>query len=316
MTAPARPSLPRRIARAFGLVLLVLLVGLATQLRRDLPLADVLPRYGAPPSRFVEVEGLRVHYRDEGSGPPIVLLHGTSSSLHTWDGWVTAMASHRRVVRLDMPGFGLTGPAPDRDYSVARYARFLGAFLDRLGIPKADLAGNSLGGRVALAFALEHPERVRKLVLLDPSGLSGQTPPTIFRLAKIPGLGPVLSRVTPRALLRKNLEEVYGDPTKVTEPLVDRYYAMTLRAGNRDALIDRLTRAHDPFLDDRLAEVRTPTLLLWGEADRWIPLSFGQRFHRGIRGSELVTYPGVGHVPMEESPAATARDAEAFLARD
>lgn len=316
MTEKPRPSLPRRLARGFGLVLALLVVGLATQVRRDLPLADVLPRYGAPPSRFVEVEGLRVHYRDEGSGPPLVLLHGTSSSLHTWDGWVEAMASHRRVVRLDMPGFGLTGPAPDRDYSVARYARFLGAFLDRLGLGKVDVAGNSLGGRVALVFALEHPERVGKLVLLDPSGLSGQTPPTIFRLAKIPGLNLLLSRVTPRALLRRNLEQVYGDSRAVDEALVDRYYAMTLRAGNRDALIDRLTRAHDPVLDDRLSEVRTPTLLLWGEADRWIPLSFGRRFHRGIPGSELVTYPGVGHVPMEESPARTARDADAFLARE
>jgi pimeloyl-ACP methyl ester carboxylesterase len=186
--------------------------------------------------------------------------------------------------------------------------------MSKLGIDRADIAGNSLGGRVALTLALEHPERVRSLVLVDAAGLSGQKPPAIFGLARTPVLGRALRWLTPRVLVRRNVEEVYGDPSHVTEALVDRYCELTRHEGNREALLDRLTGPADPPLDDRLGEVRVPVLLEWGGRDRWIPPSFAQRFAGAIRGARLVTYPDAGHVPMEELPEATATDAEAFLA--
>lgn len=307
------PMKLRRASRAllFALGLLALLA--VTMVRPDLPRAELLARYASPPSRFADLEGLRVHYRDEGSGPPLVLIHGTSSSLHTWDRWTSLLSSHRRVVRLDLPGFGLTGPAPDRDYSAERQARVVAALLDQLGIPRADLAGNSLGGRVALTFALGRPERVRKLVLLDAAGLSGQRPPAIFRLAQTPVVNRLLTVMTPRWLVEKNVREVYGDPGRVDEARIDRYCDLTRAEGNRTALVDRLTGSRDPDLDARLGELRAPVLLLWGERDRWIPLSFGQRFQAGIAGARLVTYADAGHVPMEELPEATAGDADRFL---
>jgi pimeloyl-ACP methyl ester carboxylesterase len=282
--------------------------------RTDIPHAELLPRYGGGASRFVVVEDVSVHYRDEGSGPPLVLIHGTSSSLHTWDGWVARLSSHHRVLRLDLPGFGLTGQAPDRDYSAVRYARVVAALMSKLGIDRADVAGNSLGGRVALTLALEHPERVRSLVLVDAAGLSGQKPPAIFAIARTPVLGRALRWLTPRAIVRRNVEDVYGDRSRVTETLVDRYYELTRHEGNRAALLDRLTGPADPPLDDRLAELRVPVLLEWGGRDPWIPPSFAQRFAGGIHGARLVTYPEAGHVPIEELPEATATDAEAFLA--
>jgi pimeloyl-ACP methyl ester carboxylesterase len=218
------------------------------------------------------------------------------------------------VVRLDMPGFGLTGPAPDRDYSAARLARTAAALLDRLGIARADVACNSLGARVAIALALAQPARVRKLVLLDAAGLSGQKPPAIFALAQIPGLGRLLTVVTPRALVRSNVAQVYGDPSKMTESLVDRYYELTRAEGNREALLDRLRNARDPDLDALLGQLHLPVLILWGERDRWIPPSFAERFHKGIANSKLSMIAGAGHVPMEEVPEETAREAEQFLA--
>jgi pimeloyl-ACP methyl ester carboxylesterase len=303
----------RRAPRAFGILLGVLAVLAVVLVRPDLPREQLLARYAPAPSRFADIEGMRVHYRDEGSGPPLVLIHGTSSSLHTWDRWAALLSPRRRVVRLDLPGYGLTGAAPDRDYSAARCARVIAALLDQLGIARADLAGNSFGGRIALTFALARPERVRDLVLVDAAGLSGQKPAAIFRLARTPVVNRLLTVVTPRWLVKKNVREVYGDPARVDDALVDRYDDLTRAAGNRTALVDRLTGPPDPDLDGRLGEVRAPVLLLWGGRDRWIPPSFGERFKEGIVGAKLVTYPDAGHVPMEELPDATAAEADRFL---
>ena len=295
-------SLVRRVLRVVALVL------------PDIPLEALLPEYGAVPSQFVEIEGMRIHYRDEGAGRPLVLLHGSGSSLYTWDGWVRQLAGTRRLIRFDLPGFGLTGPAPDGDYRVERYVRVVAALLDRLGVERADFAGNSLGGRTALSFALAHPERVRKLILVDAGGFEQWPQPMLFRLAHTPILGRLLLlHVTPRFLVRRNLEQVYGDPSRLTDAIVDRYQAMTLRAGNRAAMLARLTGPPDPLLADRLGELKLPVLIQWGKLDRWIPLSSAHGFQRGIAGAELRVYPGAGHVPMEELPEATARDADAFL---
>lgn len=291
--------------------LLVTLV--AAMVRSDVPVSELRARYAPAPSRFAQIEDMSVHYRDEGLGHPIVLLHGASSSLHTWEGWTEALKTHRRVVRLDLPGFGLTGPAPDRDYRMERLARVVGKLLDKLGIEQADIAGNSLGGRVAVVFALKYPRRARRLILIDAAGMSGMKPAALFRVAKN-GVGRLLIRYTaPRFIVRNNVEQVYADDRRVTDDLIDRYQAMTVRAGNRQALIDRVNGAQGAPLDAQLKKLELPVLLQWGALDQWIPLEFGQRMHSAIKGSELIVYPKLGHVPMEEQPALTVRDADAFL---
>jgi pimeloyl-ACP methyl ester carboxylesterase len=307
---PDIPLLPA-VVIAVGSFLLV--AAIAALVRLDIPLEALLPEYGAAPSQFAEIEGMRIHYRDEGTGLPLVLLHGMESSLHTWDGWVRQLAGTRRLIRFDLPGFGLTGPAPDGDYRVERYVAVVAALLDRLDVERADFAGNSLGGRTALSFALAHPERVRKLILVDAGGFEQTTPPMLFRLAHTPILNRLLLYLTPRFLVRRNLQWVYGDSSRLTDAAVDRYQAMVRRAGNRAAMLARLRGSPDPRLADRLGELKLPVLIQWGELDRWIPLSSAHGFLRGIAGAELRVYPGAGHVPMEEIPEATARDADAFL---
>jgi pimeloyl-ACP methyl ester carboxylesterase len=302
-----------RMRRLLFVVLGILAVLALALVRPDVPRDEILAAYAGPTSRFANLEGMRVHYRDEGQGPPLVLLHGNAASLHTWDGWVTRLASHRRVIRLDMPGYGLTGAAPDHDYSVAREVRVASALLDQLGVARVDIAGNSFGGRVATTFALEHPDRVNKLVLVDAAGLAGQRRPATFRFAQIPILGRLLKVATPRWLIRKNLLEVYGDPSHVDEALVDRYDRLTRAEGNRSALFDRLNGPPDPDLDGRLAELKLPVLLVWGERDRWIPVSFGERFAAGVQGAKFIVLPGLGHVPQEEDPETTAREVDRFL---
>src|ERR1700724_1092399 len=189
---------------------------------------------------------MRIHYLDEGTraGTPLVLLHGFGSSLYTWDGWVRQLAGTRRLIRLDLPGFGLTGPAPDGDYRTERYVHVVAALLDRLGVERTDVAGNSMGGRTALMFALAHPERARKLILVDAGGFAPMPPPPLFRLAQTPILGPwMILHVTPRFVVRRNLEGVYGDPSRLTDAVVDRYWTLVRRAGNRGAMLAIARRA-------------------------------------------------------------------------
>jgi pimeloyl-ACP methyl ester carboxylesterase len=292
-------------------LLAVALVALSL-VRLDVPVARLLPKYATGASRFAVLDGVNVHYRDEGSGPPLVLLHGTSSTLYTWDGWVSQLASKRRLIRLDLPGGGLTGPAPDHDYGDPRFVRIVVALMDRLGIDRADVAGNSRGGRIAIDLALEHPDRVRSLILIDSRGLPGAEPTALDAIVCSP-IGRALRWITPRAFIRRSIAGVYGDPARLREDAIDRYYDLFRREGNRAALREMLC-AREPSVEGRLLELRLPVLLQWGERDRRVPVAFGRRFAEGIPGARLVVYGSAGHLPMEELPEETARDAEAFLA--
>ncbi|MBL8386178.1 MAG: alpha/beta fold hydrolase, partial [Burkholderiales bacterium] len=228
-------------------------IGLYVAWAPDLPVAALAPRWAPAPSRFNEVEGMRVHVRVAGPRDdrrPLVLVHGTSASLHTWEGWAAALEGTRRVVSMDLPGFGLTGPAPDADYSPARYARFVVAVMDRLGVERAVIGGNSLGGEVAWEAVLRAPPRFAGLILVDAGGfpLAPQSIPLGFRLAGVPGVRRVLEFVLPRRLVESSVRNVYGDPARVTPELVDRYVELTRREGNRRALVERFAqmRRDDP----------------------------------------------------------------------
>jgi pimeloyl-ACP methyl ester carboxylesterase len=286
----------------------------------DRSVEELSARWAAPPSRFLAVEGMQVHLRDQGPREdplPLVLLHGTSASLHTWDGWTEALREERRVIRFDLPAFGLTGPSPVADYRIESYARVLVGVLDSLGVERAVLAGNSLGGYVAWATALLHPERVERLVLVDAAGLPSESAsvPLGFRIARTPLLGTLMESVLPRAMVESSVRNVYGDPERVTPELVNRYFELTTRAGNRRALRERFEQTRPGPLADRLHEVRVPTLILWGGRDRLIPPEVGERFHALIHGSELVRFEELGHVPQEEDPARTVAAVREFLSR-
>ena len=284
----------------------------------DRKVDDLKARWAPPPSRFVEVMGMQVHVRDEGprdDAAPLVLLHGTSASLHTWEGWVAQIKGGRRVITLDLPGFGLTGPFPDHDYTMEHYVAFITAFLDRMGVARCVLAGNSFGGNVAWRTAHALPLRIERLVLVDSAGypLQPTSVPIGFRIARMSGVSRIAQTVLPRRVIDASVRNVYGDPGKVTPELVDRYFELTLREGNRGALGRRL--ANMPAGDDiaRIAALRLPTLILWGGLDRLITPASAQRFHQDIRGSRLVMFENLGHVPQEEDPAATMAALRAFL---
>jgi pimeloyl-ACP methyl ester carboxylesterase len=262
--------------------------------------------------------GMQVHLRDEGPHndlTPIVLLHGTASSLHTWDGWAQELALTRRVVRFDLPGFGLTGPTPDGKYSIDRYAQFVIGVLDKLKINRFDIAGNSLGGNIAWYTALRNPERVEKLILVDAGGYRYQSEsvPLAFRLSQTPLLRDLAAYILPRNVVASSVKNTYGDPAKVTEKQIDRYYELALREGNRHALSERFMQMPVGQFENLIHELRVPTLILWGSMDRLIPVVYAKHFNEDITGSQLMVFDNLGHIPQEEDPTLTVKYVEAFI---
>jgi pimeloyl-ACP methyl ester carboxylesterase len=290
-------------------IVLLLAVLVACLYRTDLNLPDLKNRYMTPDSRFTLLDGMNVHYRVEGNpsdSVPILLIHGTGAMLQTWDGWAAALKAERRVIRLDLPGYGITGPHPTNEASANYYADFITRFMDIMGYIRFDVAGNSLGGTIAWHVALSSPQRVRQLVLIDAAGypFTPKSVPLGFQLARIPLISGFVAKLTPDILFRKSLENVYYNDSLVTDKLVETYADLNRREGNRQNFVRRR-----PTLDSlykRIPEIKHPTLILWGAHDELIPVEVANRFHRDLPNDTLIVYPNAGHVPMEELPSPTA----------
>ena len=310
----------RRVLGYIALGIVALLVAAFLWFRTpDTDIAAMHAKYGGPTSQFVDIGGgLTVHLRDTGprGGPALMLIHGSNASLHTWEPWAERLGKTYRIIRMDLPGHGLTGASPTRDYSPAGFADVVERIRVKLGVDHMVLAGNSMGGGVAWHYALAHPEHVRALVLVDSAGQpdpSNSKPPLAFRIARVPVLRNLAAAITPRSLIADSLPGVFGDPKLATPAMVDRYWELLRYPGNRAATLDRFALTPDSATDAQLSALKLPVLILWGEKDRLIPLSSGQWLHAHIPGSQLIVYSGTGHLPMEERPDESARDVARFL---
>jgi pimeloyl-ACP methyl ester carboxylesterase len=289
----------------------------------SLSLAALKQRYGHPDqgSRFVRLGGFNLHYRDQGARnkPVLVLIHGVVASLHTWDAWLPAFASDYRVIRFDVPGFGLTGPPNSGEYSAERMLNVLDLLLDHLDVSKATVVGNSLGGYIAWNYALLKPERVDKLVLIDPAGYPMAKVPWMIAAAALPGATVAMPMWMPRVLIAEGVKQVYGEPARIQPGVIDRYYDLSRRPGNRLAMMKIFRMLMHVNRDElhttpaRVAAIQAPTLLLWGARDRWIAPSQVALWQRDLPSIRVQVYAGVGHVPMEEIPAQSAADTLQFL---
>jgi len=302
----------------YALVLaLLVLQGCASMGISPQPLAQLNEKYSDETSKFLAIDDLVFHYQDEGTGPTVVLLHGVASSLHTWDGWTNRFKEQYRVIRIDLPGHGLTGKDPSVErYELAYMIDKLEKFLNKLSIDDIYLAGNSLGGYIAWNYALHRPDRVKKLILLDSAGYP-QDMPFIMDLAAMPVIGDMSKYMMPKFLVNMNVNAAYGDDSKASDKVKQRYFDLVMRKGNREALVDVFRtmkeQSTNPLLGKRVREIRVPTLLMWGSEDEWVPMDILAQFERDIPGSQTIVYEGVGHMPMEELPVQTARDAHAFF---
>jgi len=320
---PPPPPLWRRmlfrgvpIALAGSFVLF--LVAIALLIERDLPGPEVEARYATSQSRFLTLNGNRIHVQDEGppGRPVLFLIHGSNGSLFTYDPWVERLKDRFRLVRLDLPGYGLTGPAVDGDYSTAAYTDVVERVRAALDIQAMTVVGHSMGGAVAWHYALAYPDRTERLVLVAAAGLPRDgPPPAIFRLARLPGIGSLMRWVTPRAVVEANLRQVWADQGRVSPEMVDQYHALLLRAGNRRATLDRMTRPPEDAAAaaQRLGEIKVPVLILWGALDPWIPADQAREFATRMPQAITRIYPQTGHLPQEEQADRSAADVSLFV---
>jgi len=260
-----------------------------------------------PDSRFVAVDGLHIHYKRAGAGAPVLLVHGSGGSLHSVAGLAASMSASCDVIRLDLPGFGLTGPRADRDYRMRTYAATVFRFMDAIGVPRYAVLGHSLGGNIAWNLALDHPDRVTALVLINATGYPEKALPAAFKLMRNPLFRPLLRRWMPRGAVAGNLRKLVGPGSKIVDDaMIDRVHALSNLPGNRSALVDMVNIDHV----DRSAEIRrilAPTLVL---RSRSID---GQNFARDIPGSKELVHPDAGHLLPEEQPQWVAGATVRFL---
>ncbi len=287
----------------------------------DRDAATMRAKYANASSQFIDLGGgLKIHVRDEGKrdGAALVLVHGSNASLHTWEPWVARLGGKFRIISLDLPGHGLTGPNPSRDYHYAAFVGVLDKALNKLGVSSFALGGNSMGGGVAWHYALAHPDKVTALILVDAAGApqwTSKSPPIGFRLARMPIVKNAMLYITPRSIVEKSLHQSISHQEIATPAMVDRYWELLLYPGNRQATLDRFALVHnvEPASKTALAAIKAPTLILWGDEDALIPVSAARWFAEAIPRAKSVIYKGVGHIPMEEVADQSARDVDAFL---
>ncbi len=271
-------------------------------------------KYLAGPGDMKQVGAWRLHVRDTGprDAPAIVMIHGFGASLQTWDAWAQGLSQRWRVVRLDLPGSGLSPPDPADDYTDARSISMVVALMGSLGLPRATLVGHSIGGRIAWAFAAAHPERMDRLVLVAPDGFA--SPGFEYGHAPaVPAMFGLMRYVLPKPLLRMNLAPAYADPHTLSDALVTRYDDLLRAPGARQALLDRMRQT--VLVDPRpvLATIHAPTLLLWGQRDAMIPIANSADYLKAMPDARLVVIPGAGHLPQEEAASASLTAVENFL---
>ncbi len=274
---------------------------------------DVVKKYVSGESKFIDIDGIKVHYRDEGEGPVLFCLHGIQSSLHTWDGWVKALKNKYRLIRIDLPGWGFTGPS-NFGYSRDKTIRFLKKFIDAKGIKTLSLAGNSYGGFLAWNFAMDYSFMVNKLILLDAGGYPCKAPLPIILLTT-PIIRNISAMITPKFIVTHFVRQVYGKKNRITKETIDRYYDLMMYNGNRKESIKIFSEIkYQMETEPRgVNTIKIPTLIMWGKKDIWIPLHVMERFKKDLPHARVIVYEETGHIPMEEIPDITARDADSFL---
>ncbi|WP_209347143.1 alpha/beta hydrolase [Pontixanthobacter sp. CEM42] len=307
------------LLRIVGIILALLVIAFLFLRTPDTDPAEMRAKYGGEPSQFVEMaDGLTVHLRDEGprDAPVIMLLHGSNADIHTWQPWAEALKQDYRVVRFDQIGHGLTGPAKDDNYALEAFVADINDVADALEIEKFVLAGNSMGGAISMGYALEHPERLNGLILVDAGGADIKREGggnLLFTLAAMPGINKVMGQITPRSMVETSLSQSVFNQDIVTDEAIDRYWELGRYPGNRQATLKRFSTPRQAFDEDKIRATTVPTLVMWGEEDSLIPYEAAGWYMDRLPNATLANYGEIGHMPMEEAPVRSAMDVRNFM---
>ena len=309
----------KRLGKILAVIIALLVIAFVIFRTPDTDPAEMRAKYGSEPSQFVELDnGLTVHLRDEGprEAPVIVLLHGTNSDLHIWQGWADGLKDQYRVIRYDQRGHGLTGPAPDDAYLVQDFGSDLQAVVQALGVEQFVLVGHSMGGWISAGYALDHQTQLAGLVLIDASGspVKNEGPvPIGFRIARTPIVRDAAKHFMPRSIFEKSMSQSISNQEIATESEIDRYWELNRYPGNRDATMKRFATERREYSAEEIAGLEMPALVMWGEEDSLIPLAAGEWYDEKLPNSTLVTYPAIGHIPQQENAAQSVSDLRAWL---
>jgi pimeloyl-ACP methyl ester carboxylesterase len=288
---------------ALGLGTAFLAVALYGLWTPDLERAELEKRYFSSSPQIIDVDGLKVYYKETGpqGAPALLLLHGFGSSFQAWDDWSLKLEQKYRVIRLDLPGFGLTGASPANDYSEEKDLAILTHFADKLGLEKFSVVGHSMGGKMAWSLAASQPERVQALVLMAPDGFP-ETKDIGTKPYEVPAIMGLIKFVLPKYLVRKSIEPAFVQADALNDALVNRYFDMLRAPGVRGAILERSNQTiyTDPV--PRLKAIKAPTLLIWGEQDQMIPSTNAQSYANVLSNSTTVLVPKLGHLLQEEQP--------------
>ncbi|MEO0608451.1 MAG: alpha/beta hydrolase, partial [Pseudomonadota bacterium] len=311
----------RRTLAVILTIVAVLAAGWLALRRADIPYDTLETIYAVRDTQFITLNnGLKIHYTDTGphDRSAIVLVHGFSASLHTWEAWKTDLEQDYRVITLDLPGHGLSRAEDPEQATIERFTQVVHDVTEDLGVDRFTLAGNSMGGNTAWSFALAYPEKLDGLILVNASGwpetdAESDSDPFIFRLLANPLARTVMKDLDMTSLTRSGLEDSYTDPSFVTDELVERYVALSRAPGHRATLLAIVAGKRVEATAETMAQINMPTLVMWGRDDNLIPVSSATKFAETIPGANLIIYDNVGHLPQEEVAAQSVEDVRAFM---
>ena len=304
------------IALILGIVLLFYsMIKLDIRYPSDISKESIEAKYLLESSDFIEIDGVNIHFAIDGTGPDLLLLHANYANLIDWNRWVDELKKHFRVIRIDIPGHGLTEADPSNDYSMQRTVFLLENFLNELEIDTLSIAGASLGGTTSLHYASQNPEKIDNLILVSPGALNprvrGRSEPVT-----LPKPFEIIAHITPKIVTESLLKGGFGDPNNVTDELVVRWHDLLLREGQRDAQIARVNQYVSGDIDRVLSEVRAPALIMWGKKNNVVPVDLAYEMKDMMKNSlriEMIIYESGGHQLVQELGIQTGKDALEYL---
>ena len=319
----------KRILKYFLLLILILLVFIIyNSVYFDIPKENVIAKHAKGASEFIELkDGSLIHVRDEGNknGNTLVLIHGSNGSLFNFESMNKFLIDDFRVLSLDLPAHGLTGPVNSSNYSFDGFIRVINEVLEIKKINQFFLAGHSMGGRVVWNYTIDYPEKVNGLIIIGSLFLaneaeyrefqSGNAPPIVFKLLEIPFFRMLLGYITPRIMVSQVLKQMVYDQTIMTDELIDQFHEIILFEGSRKAMGYVIVNTDNNFVADPklLQEINVPTMILHGEEDSVVDVRYNRHFLENIPDIKLISYPKVGHTPPMEIPEILAEDIKNFI---